>query len=236
MAIKRKVNKTEYDALSDANKVLYVENKSRAGEYILDIDGDTDNELKTALEAIKAEKRELAAKLKALEDAAEIEAEKKNKGSGDIAALEASYKAKLDKLTMEAQAALDAKNSYIRNQLVDNVAMSIASELSKSPKVLLPHIKARITADLDGDAPSTKVLGADGKLSALTLDDLKKEFKSNPDFAGVIIGNKASGGDAGNVGGNVGRALAPDGKPINLALASNDVLRAHIDAQVKASG
>ena len=216
--------------------MLYVENKSRAGEYILDIDGDTDNELKTALEAIKAEKRELAAKLKALEDAAELEAEKKNKGSGDIAALEASYKAKLDKLTMEAQAALDAKNSYIRNQLVDNVAMSIASELSKSPKVLLPHIKARITADLDGDAPSTKVLGADGKLSALTLDDLKKEFKSNPDFAGVIIGNKASGGDAGSVGGNVGRALAPDGKPINLALASNDVLRAHIDAQVKASG
>jgi len=236
MAIKRKVSKTEYDALSDANKVLYVENKSRAGEYILDIDGDADNELKTALEAIKAEKRELAAKLKALEDAAEVEAEKKNKGSGDIAALEASYKAKLDKLTAETQAALDAKNSYIRNQLVDNVAMSIASELSKSPKVLLPHIKARITADLDGDAPSTKVLGADGKLSALTLDDLKKEFKSNPDFAGVIIGNKASGGDTGSVGGNVGRALAPDGKPINLALASNDVLRAHIDAQVKASG
>ena len=40
------------------------------------------------------------------------------------------------------------------------------------------------------------VIGQDGKPSALTIDELKAEFTSNPAFAPVIAGSKATGGGA----------------------------------------
>ena len=40
-------------------------------------------------------------------------------------------------------------------------------------------------------SPKTVVIGQDGKPSALTIDELKAEFASNPAFAPVIPGSKA---------------------------------------------
>ena len=76
----------------------------------------------------------------------------------------------------------------------------MAAEISTSPSLLLPHIKARLQADLDGDAPATKVLDRDGKPSAMTVADLSKEFVDNKDFAAIIRATKASGGGATNDG------------------------------------
>lgn len=90
--------------------------------------------------------------------------------------------------------------------MVDNVATTIANELALqgSASVLLPHVRARLAVDYVDGQPITRVLGADGKPSALTLDELKQELSANEAFAPIIAGSKASGGGAG--GSNGGRA------------------------------
>jgi hypothetical protein len=42
-----------------------------------------------------------------------------------------------------------------------------------------------------------RILDGAGKVSAASLDDLKQEFVANKDFSSIIIGSKASGGNAG---------------------------------------
>lgn len=90
--------------------------------------------------------------------------------------------------------------------LVDKEAARLAGELALAgcAGVLLPHIRARLAVDYADGAPITRVLGTDGKPSALTLDELKQEFAANEAFAPIIAGSKASGGGAG--GSNGGRA------------------------------
>ena len=51
--------------------------------------------------------------------------------------------------------------------------------------------------DFDGDEPTARVIGADGKVDEkLTLDDLTKELVANKEYADIIIASKASGGAA----------------------------------------
>ena len=53
MAVKRKISKADYEALSDDKKSFYIENADRKGEYILDMDEDFNKELTTALDNLK---------------------------------------------------------------------------------------------------------------------------------------------------------------------------------------
>jgi hypothetical protein len=114
----------------------------------------------------------------------------------DVERLEKSWGEKLKAREDELNGTIGTVQGHLQNLLVENVAQQIAVDISTTPNLLLPHIKARLSADITGDKPGTRVLDAKGEVSALTLDDLKKEFKENSDFASVIIGSKASGGGA----------------------------------------
>ena len=153
---------------------------------------------------------QIAAKQREIEEKARKDAEEAARKAGDVESLEKSWSEKLNKTALEKDQAIERLNGQLHNLLVDNVASSIANEiaLQGSANVLLPHIRARLTvAEVDGK-PTTRVLGADGKPSALSVDELKQEFATNEAFAPIIAGSKASGGGAG--GANGGRA-APSG-------------------------
>lgn len=205
MALKRKLTKAEHTAL---NPLLQAEYAAEGDDFVLQAEGfDDPVELKRAKEhevtARKAAETEVTRLKTQIATITQTDATR----AGDVAALETSWKEKLAVQKAESKAALEQKDRFIQSTLVDSVAVSIAAELSgDNAALLLPHITPRLTADLSGEKPLTRVIDKDGKPSALSVDDLKKELSGNKLFAPIIIASKASGGGAAGRPGNGGAA------------------------------
>lgn len=238
--LRRKINKATYESLSDADKAHYKPNAS--GDYVLDLEGEDD-----ALEGMaRAKKHESDARKAAEQKAAELEAElselrsKAKPKTSDIEALESSYKEKIK----AQQSAFEARLSAIRQNLVTNTiesaAKSLASELFTSEVLGLPHVKSRLSVEFDDrDVAALRILGPDGKPSAATIDDLKKELLTNEAFAPILKSTSASGGGA-PVGNPVGSSipLPADPKRPITGISPGEIaeLTAFIEAKEKAGG
>lgn len=239
--LKSKISKTEYDALSDDMKEHY---KAAGDDYLLQSDGldelrnllaterDARKQLETDLKAIKDAADAAKAAAKDAEDKAAEEAAKKR---GDISALEASWSGKVDAARNEAQAKVDKLTGMLEKLMVDNTAIAMANEISTSPTLMIPIIKARLKAELDGDTPLTRVLDADGKPSAANIADLKAELIANNEFAAIIRGSNASGGGAngGHSGGGAAKKISEMSETERVALhrANPDAYREQARAE-----
>lgn len=231
MKLKKKIDKAAFETLTEAQQALYIED----GEgYKLDVEGDEDTgALKRAKDRESQLRRDAEKKAKELQDQLdEIESNNAD-NSGDVKLLQKSYEAKLEKQKIEYETKVGKLTSSLNTHLVDNAAMAIANKISKSPKLIIPHIKARLKADLEGDSPVTRVLDAEGNVSVTTLAELEAEFVANPDFSAIIIASQSSGG-AGNRGANTAGGTEfkqnPD-KPADINAMSNAELVAHLRAQ-----
>ena len=188
------------DGLDDGVKALY----QKAGDkYRLAIDGIPKSEdvtgLKAKVEELLAEKKEASARAKAAEEAARKAADEAARKAGDTEALEKSWQAKLAAREAEVAAMLDANTRAITAMTVDATALRLASELGGelgTTDVLLPHIAHRLAVEQRDGVFIAAVRDVHGKPSAATIDELKKEFASNPAFARVVAGSKATGGGA----------------------------------------
>ena len=201
--MKKKINKAAWDKLSDEMKALY----SLVGNsYILQVEDEDDDEpqpgdgsaAKTALERKhrkKAEKErdEAIAALEALQG-------EKETATNSVATMKIAHDKKVAKIEKERDDAILMHKNYVGGSLKDKTAGDIAAKLTKSPKIMLPHLMARLDVNYDGDEPSVVVLDAKGKPSTATLDDLTKEFRDNKDFAGIVQTSQASGGGASRPG------------------------------------
>lgn len=202
MTLKFRITKEEFDALTEEQKALYGE----SGEgYQIAIEGLPDTSaldgLKLKVEELLSEKKTEQKKREEAEAEAEKERLEKLKKSGDIESLEKSWQEKLEKAEQDSRAKIDALNTSIHKMLVDNVALDLATSLcGEAAPVILPHLKTRLIVETDSDGnPVTRVVDSAGKLSAASLDDLKKEFTENKLFSALIIDSRASGtgGDGG---------------------------------------
>lgn len=191
MALKKKITKEEHAKLSEHFKAEYVED---GDGFKLDLEGEEDTgALKRAKDREAQLRKDAEKKLRETEEKLnELEGNDARK-RGDIDTLEKSWKDKLTTQKSEYQAKLDKLSAHTTKTLVDNVALSIATKISSSPALILPHIRARLKADFEGDEPMTRVLDSAGKPSALTVDELSAEFVANKDFASVILASRASG-------------------------------------------
>lgn len=228
MALKKKLTKEEYSKLSDHIKAEYIED---GDGFRLDIDGDEDTgALKRAKDREAQLRRDAEAKLReAQEELDRINGDDARK-KGDIQTLEKSWQKKLDDSKAEYETKLGKLTSHTKTQLVDNVAQQIASKISNAPALLLPHIKARLAADFEGDAPVTRILDKDGKPSAMTVEELSAEFVANKDFSAIITASKASGGAGKPSNSNGGGAPNNSDKPADLASMNPAQLAEHIKA------
>jgi hypothetical protein len=199
MALKRKITKAEHAAL---NPLLQAEYKAEGEDFILDASGYEDpGELKRALDREKQAKKDAEAEALRLKTELATITNTDARRAGDIATLEKSWQGKLDAEKADAAMKLAQKDKFINETLVDSVALAVSTELAaENAIVLLPHVKQRLAAELTGEKPLTRVLDKDGKPSALSVDDLKKEFAGDKRFASVVIASRASGGGA--AGGN----------------------------------
>lgn len=194
---KWKLTKEEFDVLTEEHKAMYKE----AGDgYQIQIDGMPDipdvSGLQKKVDELLSEKKSEQEKRRQAEEAAKKAAEEQARKNGDIESLEKSWAEKLSTREKELLTQLQEKDASLQKLLVDNVAQSLATKLAgDSAALIVPHIKSRLAVE-DG---KTRVVDATGQLSALTIDELEKEFRNNQLFAPVIIGSKATGtrGDGG---------------------------------------
>ena len=196
MALKLKLSKAQFEKLAEDVQDLY---KEVGGEYVLDVDGLEDTgALKRAKDREAQRRKELEAEKKELEDRlSEIEGDDARK-KGDIDTLEKSWNGKLEAQKTEYEQKLGSRDAFIKQSLVDAKAMELASKISTSPALILPHIKARLSVDTEGDEFKTRVLDSNGQPSASTLEDLANEFVANKDFASIIKAGQANGSGANN--------------------------------------
>ena len=192
MALEYKLDEEGFNGLGEELKTHYA--KTEDGSYKLDLGGSDPDAAVRAKNREKEKSKELSARLAALEEEKAKQAEESLKKSGDIDALEKSYGQKLTDMEQSFAQQIESKNKFISSLMLDREADSLASSLSDSPVVMMPHIKSRLRMDFDGEEPKLRVLDAQGQISSLTIEDLKKEFTSNDQFKSIIKGSNAEGG------------------------------------------
>lgn len=211
MALKFKLASLE--GIAEDVQKLY--KKVADGSYQLDLEGapagggDDLAGLKAKVQELLDEKKTEQQKRKQAEDeAARIKAE------ADLEA--AKKKGNIDEITKslrDMHAAELAKKDEVINSLNGTVteitvgakAQELAAKLAKSPEVipgLLPHIRSRLSVEVAEGKHTVRVMGDDGKPSALTIDEFEAHLKTVPYLQPLIIGSRASGG--GNNGGGGG--------------------------------
>ena len=236
MALPKRIKKADFDKLPEALQEHYTE---KNGAYVLDVkkadddDGDDDDDAASA--AVRAknhekEKRKAAeARVKELEAEAAQRDEDSLRKKGDVDALDKSWRAKHEAELAKKDSSIEGYKAAIRKHLVDNVAVSLAAELTDAPALMLPHITKRLAVDFDGDEPVTRILDAAGKPSASTVADLKKEFLHSPEFSPIIRGSKASGGASGSK--TVSRKVSGQtGERKTLAQMDKSEAESHLEA------
>lgn len=207
--------KYKIDSLDGLDENLAALYEKDGDGYRLKVDGIPQGEdvsgLKAKVEELLAEKKAAAQKAREAEEAARRAAEEAARKNGDIEALEKSWREKLERREKELLGKINELESGITAMTVDTVAAKLANELAVqgSADVLLPHIKARLAVEQRDGKYVTVVRDAEGKPSAATIDDLKNEFSSNPAFAPVIAGSRATGGGAsGSAGGGASKKFS----------------------------
>jgi hypothetical protein len=198
MALPFKINKAKYDALSDEMKAEYIAG-DKDGEFVLDVtdlpQGEDTGPIKRALESERNKNKALKTENDGLKtQIAEFP---------DVEALKTQHAAETKKY-----------KDFTESALIDGAALALATKISNAPALLLPHIKSRLVADTSGDTPVTKVIGADGKPSDLTIEKLGEEFVANKDFAAIIVASKASGGGT--------PPIKPGSKPLGSGMQPKD--------------
>lgn len=229
MALKRKITKTDYEALPD---VLKAEYKQDGDSYILDLDGGDD--LTRAKEAEVQRRKDAEKALKEAQDAYDALKDDKSRRDGDIEALEASYKKKLEeaeKRATDTQAALDDER---RDRYVTAEAEKIAAKFTV-PGLMRKEIAARLSVEIHDGKPLVRVLDKDGKPSALSVEDLTKEFVDNPEYKGIVIAGKGTGAGGTNPlpasGGRSDLPTLPNSNATDLSKLTSKELAAHMAAK-----
>jgi len=202
-----KITKEQYDALTTEQKKLW---KKDGEEYSLVGDTDIASEMRRARDREKAEKEAAQARITELEERlTSLEGDDARK-SKDINAIEAGWQKKLDKVKADAEKLVATLKQHLERALIGGAIDKIAAEIFMKPDRDKRLLADRVTVEYDGDVPSLKVKDKDGKVSSMTLDDLKKETVDNAEFGDILVGSKASG--SGGTGGNNGSGASKQPK------------------------
>jgi hypothetical protein len=206
MALKDTVKTLE--EVDEAHRPLYVADKELG--FKLDVEGREDPaELRRAKtretegrKAAEAKLAEYAQKESEREEELRKSREDAAKKAGNVDELQKSWQEKYDKdlaaETARTKPLIDSLNSDVVRITIDREATEMAAQLAipDSAEALYPHIRGRLAVEMRDGQRTTVVRDKDGKASALTLDDLKKEILATKAFQPLLVANRASGGGA----------------------------------------
>jgi hypothetical protein len=191
--MKRRITKAEYDALPDAVKAFYTVDGDNF--KLMLTDDDDPDALRRARDREKQEAKDAKKRVAELE--AELDTLKTGdaRKTGDIKLIEESWKTKLSASESQRDTRIKALIGNIEKMLVEGETTKIASAITKPENafILTPHIQGRISIEWNGDEPTVRVKDRQGKPSAMSTEDLQKEFASDSRFSTLILGSKGSG-------------------------------------------
>ncbi len=211
-----KITKEQYDALTAEQKKLW---KAEGEGFTLV--GDTE----IAAEARRAKDREKLRADTAESKVTELEGRLTEleggdaKKRGDIQAIEKSWDDKLQAEKKKNEKTVGTLKSQLEKVMIDGAISAIAAEIFTNPKRDARLLSDRVYVDYEGDTPVVRIKDKEGKPSALTIEDLKKETVDNKDYSDILIGSKASG--SGGTGGNNSGGAAKQPKDYSEAERSN---------------
>lgn len=174
--------------------------------FVLDVDGAPQPEdvggLKRALERLRIEKAEA------------IELAKKAGGSTEeLESLRKSH----DSIVKELKGKIEQTEAQARASFHDKTVTDLANKLGgKNAHLWAPHIRSRLVIEAPDGTNLVRVLGKDGKASALSLEDLVSEFKADELFAPILQMGQASGSGTPGGGSSNGGAGGGTGKVGNF--------------------
>ena len=185
-----KITKAEYDALPEMMKGLY---KAEGDGYVATFKTAEEHEqevsgLKPQNAALIGEKKD--AKKKAEEAEAERQriADEKSASAGDVEALRTSYEKKLSDQKTGFEAQIQQLTGTVTSLTVGSAAKDLSAQLFGKNAAIAGHlVSSRLTMEDVNGVPTVRVLGADGKPSAASLDDLAKEIRGNAEYASVLV-------------------------------------------------
>lgn len=211
--------------------------KEVGGEWVLDSDAEDVGPLKRAKEHEAKARKTAEDALKTAQDALNAKEDELNgmrEGAipkADVAALKASYDKKIADVTTAKDTEITGLRGSLDKHVLQGTVDKLAVELfDKNATIGKPHIAGRLKIELENGEHVVKVVDKDGKPSASTVDDLKKEILQDKTFAGILVGSRSSGGGA---NGGQGGSGAPSGNntSFDAAKASAKDLVAHIDSK-----
>lgn len=199
--LKRKLLQEVFDALDENLKPLYKVNPARAGEFLLEVEADTDNAALVrakAVEKARADKAEtdlVEATGRVTELEGQLAAASQNKP--DLEKMGNDYKIKETTLKTKHLEDLKKKDEQIAKILVDRAALELAQKISTVPELVVDAIKRRLKVGVnEAGEPVAEVLDANGLATTATIEDLGKEFVANTKYAAIMVGSSASGSGA----------------------------------------
>ena len=201
MALALSLNADGHGELDPTLQGLYV--KQDDGNYRLDAEFPDNDGLKAKADELLGETKREREKRKAAEDklaALELERQKAAddtaRANGDLDSITNSYESRIAKLNEEHGGNLTALQKQIYDLTVGQAANNLA---------MLPHIQNRLTLEqTETGEQRLRVLDAQGNKTAMTLEDLKQEFRANEAFKPLIAANGASGSGANNANSGAG--------------------------------
>jgi len=183
------------DGLDDTLKPMYAE---AGGKYRLKVEGipaPKDEGLAERLAKLESNNKSLLAEKLAEKERAERLAMEAAKKGGDVEALEKSWSEKLNTTVSQKDQELNQYQRMIESLTVGATASTFAAEVfGEHAELMMPHVSSRLKTEIVDGNPKVRVLTTDGKPSAMSIDDLKQEFRNNNRFAALVVGSRASGG------------------------------------------
>lgn len=161
--------------------------------------------LKDRLTKLEANNKELLAEKKEAWDRAEKARMEAAKKGGDVEALEKSWQEKLNAMIAEKDAEASQYKQMVTGLTVGATAIRLAAEVfGDHADLMMPHVNSRLSTEITEGKPKVRVLDTEGKPTAMSIQDLAKEFRDNPKFAPFVIGSRSSGGAPHGTGKGVG--------------------------------
>lgn len=161
--------------------------------YRLKVNGvdDFEKKLSNKSKEILTEKKQLQEKLKDYQTQLETINEEKAKKAGDYESLIKSAEQKRVETENKYKQIINKYNTEKKSNYVKDISMQLCDGVNA--KLISPHIASRLSVNESGDVV---VLDVNGNPTVNTVDDLINEIKGNDDYALLLRGTKASGGNA----------------------------------------
>jgi len=206
MAIKHTIAKLEDvdEGIRSHYKVVDAADPSKG--FVVDLDGAPQQEdvggLKRALERLRIEKAEAIEALKS-----------KGGTTEELESLRKSH----ETIVKELKLKIDQTEGQARSAFKEKTVSELAAELGGENAALwVPHIESRLVIEAPDGTNLIRVLGKDRKASALSLEDLKTELKSDKLFAPILQAGRASGSGTPGGGSSNGGAGGGAGEKAKL--------------------